>query len=47
MEYSVFRELLKIIPGLEERLMESGESEVIAIAELVSCVIRIVIAHWY
>lgn len=31
----VFRELLRVIPGLEARLMKSSEEEVIAIADLV------------
>lgn len=35
-EYKVFRELLRAVPGLEARLMESSEEEVIAIADLVS-----------
>lgn len=35
-EYQVFKELLKIVPGLENRLMESSETEIIDIADLVS-----------
>ena len=35
-EYSVFRELLWIVPGLEGCLMNSSEEEVIDIADLVS-----------
>jgi len=31
----VFRELLKMVPGLEARLMESSEDDVITIADLV------------
>ena len=34
-EYSVFRELLWIVFGLEGRLMNSSEEEVIEIADLV------------
>lgn len=34
-EYAVFRDLLRMIPGLEGRLMESSEEEVVAIADLV------------
>jgi len=34
-EYSVFRELLRIVSGLEGRLMNSSEEEVIEIADLV------------
>lgn len=33
-ECVVFRELLRIVPGLETRLMESSEEEVIATADL-------------
>lgn len=35
-EYTVFRELLRMVPGLEARLMESSEEETIAIADLVT-----------
>ena len=35
-EYSVFRELMKMVPNLEDRLMSSSEEGVMAIAELVS-----------
>ncbi|KAG9310743.1 hypothetical protein JVU11DRAFT_9349 [Chiua virens] len=34
-KYFVFRELLRIVPGLEARLMESSEEDIIAIAELI------------
>lgn len=34
-EYSVFRELLRVVPGLEARLMESPEDEVVRISDLV------------
>ncbi|KAI6001404.1 hypothetical protein EDD15DRAFT_2124255, partial [Pisolithus albus] len=34
-EYSVFRELLKIVPNLEDRIMSSSEQDVIAVAELI------------
>lgn len=34
-EYTVFRELLRMNPGLEARLMKSSEEEVIVIADLV------------
>ena len=34
-EYAVFRELLRLVPGLEGRLMESSEEQVIHIADLV------------
>ena len=34
-EYAVFRELLRMVPGLEAKLMESLEVEVIHIADLV------------
>lgn len=34
-EYSVFRELLRMVPGLEARLMEISEQEVVDIADLV------------
>ncbi|KIM50704.1 hypothetical protein SCLCIDRAFT_34060 [Scleroderma citrinum Foug A] len=34
-EYSAFHELLQIVPGLEDRLMNSSEEEVIHIADLV------------
>jgi hypothetical protein len=36
-EYQVFRELLRMAPGLEARLMESSEDEVIHVADLVCC----------
>lgn len=35
-EYQVFKELLRIVPGLETRLMENSETETIDIADLVS-----------
>ena len=35
-EHRVFQELLKSVPGLEERLMEGSEEEVDIVAELVS-----------
>ncbi|KIM61775.1 hypothetical protein SCLCIDRAFT_121121, partial [Scleroderma citrinum Foug A] len=34
-EYSAFHELLQIVPGLEDHLMNSSEEEVIHIADLV------------
>ncbi|KIJ09521.1 hypothetical protein PAXINDRAFT_17395 [Paxillus involutus ATCC 200175] len=34
-EFAIFRELLRTIPGLEARLMESSEEEVMLIGELV------------
>ncbi|KAF8835202.1 hypothetical protein BDN67DRAFT_913464 [Paxillus ammoniavirescens] len=34
-EYSVFRELLRMIPGLEARLMESSEEDAIHIADMI------------
>ena len=34
-EFTVFRELLRMVPGLEARLMESSEEHVIHIADLV------------
>ncbi|KIJ57973.1 hypothetical protein HYDPIDRAFT_103508, partial [Hydnomerulius pinastri MD-312] len=34
-EYSIFRELLRMIPGLEARLMISSEKEVMSISEYV------------
>lgn len=34
-EFTVFRELLRMVPGLEARLMESSAEETIAIGELV------------
>ena len=35
-EYGVFKELLRMIPSMEARLMESSEEMVTTIAELVS-----------
>ena len=35
-EHRIFQELLKGIPGLEERLMTGSEDEVVVVAELVS-----------
>jgi len=35
-ELKVFRELLGMVPGLEEQLMESSEDKVILVADLVS-----------
>jgi len=35
-EYAVFRELLRMIPGLEARLMESSEEQVVNVADLVT-----------
>lgn len=37
-ENAVFRELLRIVPGIADRIVESSEDEVIAIADLVSLV---------
>jgi len=34
-EYAVFRELLRLVPGFEDWLMESSEEQVIHIADLV------------
>ncbi|KIK17523.1 hypothetical protein PISMIDRAFT_111182, partial [Pisolithus microcarpus 441] len=34
-EYSVFQELLKIIPNLEDHIMSSSEQDVIAVVELI------------
>jgi hypothetical protein len=34
----VFRELLQMVPGLEERLMGGSDDDIVAIAELVSTV---------
>ncbi|KAF9241132.1 hypothetical protein BU15DRAFT_32846, partial [Melanogaster broomeanus] len=34
-EFTVFRGLLRMIPGLEARLMESSEEEVVLIADLI------------
>ncbi|KIM60074.1 hypothetical protein SCLCIDRAFT_26864 [Scleroderma citrinum Foug A] len=34
-ELAIFRELLKMVPGLEARLMESSEDEVISISDLI------------
>ncbi|KIJ59841.1 hypothetical protein HYDPIDRAFT_32833 [Hydnomerulius pinastri MD-312] len=34
-EYTVFRELLRMVPGLEMRLMQSSEEEVIVISDLI------------
>jgi len=35
-EYAVFRELLRMIPALEARLMASSEEQVVNIADLVT-----------
>jgi hypothetical protein len=35
-EYQVFKELLRTVPGLETRVMEASEQEIIDIADLVS-----------
>ena len=35
-EYAVFCELLHMIPGLEARLMESSEEQVVNVADLVT-----------
>lgn len=35
-EHRVFMKLLQMIPGLEERLVQSSEPEVVLIADLVS-----------
>jgi hypothetical protein len=35
-EHTVFQALLQMVPGLEERIMESNEEDVVTIAELVS-----------
>ncbi|KIJ05874.1 hypothetical protein PAXINDRAFT_20896 [Paxillus involutus ATCC 200175] len=34
-EYAVFRELLRMVPGMEARLMESSEEEVVHLADLI------------
>lgn len=39
-EHCVFRELLKSVAGLEERLMQDGDDEIDIIAELASTVHR-------
>jgi len=38
-EHRVFQALLQIVPGLEKRLMEGCDDEVIRIAEMVRAVI--------
>jgi hypothetical protein len=38
-EFSVFRDLLKLVPSLEERLMSTDEEGVVSIAELVSRIV--------
>lgn len=35
-EFSIFKELVRMVPGLEARIMESSEEEVMQIGELVS-----------
>jgi hypothetical protein len=35
LEFRIFRELLRMVPGIEGRLMESSEEEVITMGELV------------
>ena len=42
-EYAAFRELVQIVPGLDSRLMELSEEEVIAIADLVCFLLTIVV----
>jgi hypothetical protein len=36
-EHRVFTKLLQMVPGLEERLMNSSEEEVVFVADLVGC----------
>lgn len=36
-EYHVFETLLQIIPGLEDRLMNGSENDIVEMAESVSC----------
>lgn len=35
-EFAAFRELLRMVPGLEARIMQSSEDELVLIADLVS-----------
>lgn len=39
-ELEVFRELLRMVPGLEAHLMDSSEDEVIHIADLVCLILN-------
>ena len=34
-EFNIFKELLRMVPGLEARIMESSEEDVMHIGELV------------
>ena len=43
-ECAVFRELLRIVPGLERQLMDLSEEEVIVIVDLVCFFLTIVVA---
>jgi hypothetical protein len=40
-EYHIYKQLLQMVPGLEERLMNSSEEEIFHIADLVHCYISI------
>jgi hypothetical protein len=45
-EHIVFRSLLQMVPGLEERLTESSEDDIIHIAELVSYLTYFLFSVW-
>ena len=34
-EYGVYKQLMKMIPGLEERLLQGSEEEILHIADMV------------
>jgi hypothetical protein len=36
-EHGVFRMLLQMVPGLEDRLIEGSEEDILSIAVMVSC----------
>lgn len=42
----MFRELLRMVPGLEARLMESSEEDIIMVAELVRQLYYFTMLHY-
>jgi hypothetical protein len=34
-EYGIYKQLMKMVPGLEERLLEGSEEEILHIADMV------------
>ena len=46
-EHRVFKELIRIVPGLEERFMRSSEEEIGMISDLVIVLLSSYFSYWY